>query len=1061
MKKGLLSLLLLVCGFGSFAQLLGWNPRFYTESSAGVFSISMCPNYGNKALFAYTPTSDVYVHIGVITNLSSNSGDWKYVKFPGNFNNPIAGLQCSFTANSPAPTDDIWTYTISGSLRTFFGISDPNEHIQKIAILFRNGNGSKVQRNADGSDMYVPINDGTLDVQFTTPFFQPLYTPVPEPITATVGGSISMTAVASLSSNMRLLFDGNQIQTAAGATTISATQSALTAGSHTVTAEATSGITRSTSFNFFVPAATVIEGLPAGVRNGINYEADQTAATLVLYAPTKGRATVIGDFPGSNWQEQLGYQMKKTADGNYFWIRLTGLTPGTEYSFQYMVDGNLRIGEAYAEKVLDPWNDPFILNTTYPSIKPYPTGLTSGVVSILQTNSPTYTWQNTSFTRPDKRNIMVYELLLRDFIAKHDWNTMADTLNYLKKLGINTIELMPINEFEGNISWGYNPDYYFAPDKYYGPKNDLKRFVDMAHGKGIAVVMDIALNHSFGLSPMVQLYWDAINNRPAANNPWYNTVPKHAFNVGYDFNHQSAATNYFFSRVVEHWLTEYKMDGFRFDLSKGFTQTQTCDGSGNNCNVSSWSAYDASRVEIWRKYNDTLQLKSPGSYVILEHFADNSEEQALSNMGMMLWGNVNHNFSEATMGWLAESDFNNALHVTRGWSNPYLVSYMESHDEERLMYQNINFGNQTNPAHDTRSLPVALNRAGMSAAFLLMMPGPKMIWEFGELGFEFSINRCTDGSINNNCRLDPKPIRWDYLQDVNRKKLHDVYAGLLQLRNNPTFAGAFTTGFISRNFANNVGFKWMTIDGGAGKVVVIGNFDVTAQTGSVTFPSAGTWYDFLSPINGGTSTFAATGGSQSFTLQPGEYRVYINTAVALPVTIVNFNGRSNNGNNLLSWQVENEINVVRYELQRSIDGVHFETIGNVGANGARSYNYSDNDISRHPVYFYRLKTFDVDGTYSYSAIVRLSGPVKAMSVVATPNPFRQELKLNISSPQTGNVRLILTDMYGKTVLQQQLSLQAGVNAVKIDDAQKLSAGTYMLTMISAQDKTTIKLVKGE
>ena len=1055
MKKGLLSLLVVLCSISSFSQLLTWSPAFPTESSTPV-EITMDATKGNKALDFYTPNTDVYVHIGVITNLSTSNGDWRYVR-PGNFNTPVAALNAAYVGSFPIQK---WKFTITGGIRTFFGVP-AGETIQKIAILFRNGNGSKVQRNADGSDMFIPVNDGTLDVRFTNPLFQPTFNPIPETSTAPLGGSISLTAVASASANMRLLFDGNQIQTATSSTTISATQSSLTAGSHTVTAEATAGITKSFSFNFFVPAATAIAPLPAGLRNGINYEADQTAATLVLYAPGKGRVTLIGDFPGSNWQEQTAYQMKKTADGNYFWLRLTGLTPGVEYSFQYLIDGNLRIGEAYAEKVLDPWNDQYISSTTYPSLKPYPTGLTSGVVSILQTAAPGYTWQNTSFTRPDKRNIMVYEMLLRDFIAEHDWNTMEDTLNYLKKLGINTIELMPINEFEGNNSWGYNPDYYFAPDKYYGPKNDLKKFVDMAHGKGIAVVMDIALNHSFGLSPMVQMYWDAANNRPAVNNPWYNPVAKHAFNVGYDFNHQSAATNYFFSRVVEHWLTEYKMDGFRFDLSKGFTQTQTCDGSGNNCNVGGWSAYDASRVEIWRKYNDTLQLKSPGSYVILEHFADNSEEQALSNMGMLLWGNVNHNFSEASMGWLAESDFNSALHVTRGWSSPHLVSYMESHDEERVMYRNLTYGNSTNASHNIKTLPVALGRMGLSAAFLLTMPGPKMIWQFGELGYDYSIDYCISTGQVGACRVDPKPIRWDYLQNADRKKLYDVYAALLQLRSNATFSTAFTTGFINRNFSNNVGFKWMTVDGGVGKLVVIGNFDVTAQTGSVTFPSAGTWYNFLAPINGGATTVAATGASQQFTLQPGEYRVYINSAVALPVTIVRFYGRSNNDNNSLSWQVENEVNVVRYELQRSTDGQRFETIGSVSANGSANYNYTDNNINLSPVYFYRLKTYDIDGTYNYSNIVKLNGPVKAVNIIATPNPFKDQLRLNIAVPKAQTATLVLTDMFGKTVGRQQVNLQAGVNALALNSTATLPAGTYTLSMTTSQDKTTIKVVKSE
>ena len=164
---------------------------------------------------------------------------------------------------------------------------------------------------------------------------------------------------------------------------------------------------------------------------------------------------------------------------------------------------------------------------TYPALKPYPTGFTTGIVSVLQTNAPAYNWAINNFSRPDKRNLVVYELLLRDFLAAHDWKTLRDTLSYLKTMGVNAIEIMPFNEFEGNESWGYNPDYFLAPDKYYGPKNTLKEFIDSCHSKGIAVLMDIALNHTTGLNPLAALYWNAATNQPAANNPWLNVTATH------------------------------------------------------------------------------------------------------------------------------------------------------------------------------------------------------------------------------------------------------------------------------------------------------------------------------------------------------------------------------------------------------------------------------------------------------------------------------------------------------------------------------------------------------
>ncbi len=212
--------------------------------------------------------------------------------------------------------------------------------------------------------------------------------------------------------------------------------------------------------------------------------------------------------------------------------------------------------------------------------------MTTGIATVLQTAQQPYSWQINDFTPPAVEDMVVYELLIRDFTALHSYQSLSDTINYFKRLGVNVIELMPVSEFEGNISWGgYNPNYYFAPDKYYGPKNTLKTFIDLCHANGIAVVLDIVLNHSFGTSPpYVMLYWDKINKRPSANSPFYNPIAKHDFNVGYDFNHESQATKAFTKRVVNFWITEYKIDGFRFDLSKGFTQKNTLG------NTAAWGA---------------------------------------------------------------------------------------------------------------------------------------------------------------------------------------------------------------------------------------------------------------------------------------------------------------------------------------------------------------------------------------------------------------------------------------------------------------------------------------
>ena len=842
------------------AQLLSWTPDFVKDNDN--ISITVDATKGNQGLNNYANVNDVYVHTGVITNLSTTPTDWKYSKFT--WGTTTAAAQATSLGGNK------WQYAIT-NIRGFYGVP-AGETILKIVILFRNGTGSVVQRNADGSDMYIPVYDNSLATRFTDPFFQPTYTRIPEPISKNVGDNISLVAVANQSSTMKLFLNGNEIQTASNVTSISGNPILSTAGTQLVRVDAIAGpVTRSESFQFYIPTPVNIAALPAGVRDGINYETGNTSVVLVLYAPGKNRVSVIGEFPGCSWSEQANSQMNKTPDGNYWWLRLTGLTPGTEYAFQYLVDGTLKTGDPYAEKILDPSADGFISPATYPGLRAYPTGQTSGIVSLVQTAAPGYTWTVNNFLRPDKRNLVVYELLLRDLLAAHDWKTLKDTLRYLKGLGVNAVQIMPFNEFDGNESWGYNPSYFLAPDKYYGPKNTLKEFVDSCHANGIAVLMDIALNHTTGNNPLAALYWNSSTNQPAANNPWLNVSATHPYNVFNDFNHESLRTRYFTARVIEHWLQEYKLDGFRWDLSKGFTQNAQCGGSTSN--ESCISQYHADRVAIWKRYYDTMQLKSPGSICILEHFADNSEEIELADYGMLLWGNLNYNFSEASMGWVGTSNFESYLHTARGWSKPHLVSYMESHDEERMMYRNLNFGNNSNPAHNIRDLNTALKRIELCAAFFLAAPGPKMIWQFGELGYDFSINRCVDGTINNNCRLDNKPIRWDYTTVIARKRLYDIFSAMNKLRFHTWYRDVFianNTG-ITRSLAG--AFKSMTLRSAndSSLLCVIGNFEVTAQTSSFTFPSGGTWYDYL-----GGGTISATGAAQSITLQPGEVHVYLN-----------------------------------------------------------------------------------------------------------------------------------------------------------------------------------------
>ncbi len=655
----------------------------------------------------------------------------------------------------------------------------------------------------------------------------------------------------------------------------------LTAGSHElkIVAVTKAGVTiaDSTTFSYLTSISVVEEARPQGLRDGITYDPnDPTKATLSLFAPYKQYVHVIGDF--NDWGVLPSYLMKRhavNADSVWYWINLTGLTAGQEYGFQYLIDGALRVADPYSEKVLDPWNDSFIDAATYPNLKPYPTGKTTNVVGVLNTRPVPYQWRVTNFTPPPKEKLVIYELLVRDFIEAKNYQTLIDTLDYLQRLGINAIELMPVKEFEGNISWGYNPMFFTALDKAYGTPNAFKQFVDAAHERGIAIILDQVLNHAFGLNPLVRMYWDAANNRPAANSPYFNPVAKHDFNVGYDFNHESKATQYFVDRVNRYWMEEYKIDGFRFDLSKGFTQVNSLG------NVGFWGQYDASRIRLLKRMANSIWSVKNNAYVILEHFAANNEEQELGAHGMMLWNNATHAFQEASMGWTASSDFSSAYFGNRGFSTPALVSYMESHDEQWIMLKNRLFGNSTNAAHNIKTVPIGLQRQKLTGAFFFPVPGPKMIWQFGELGYGGGPSECLNDSADcaNSAvlpqvgRTDPKPIRWAYRNDPQRYNLYQTWAALIRLKTD------FAPFQQPANYTQSMGgaIKSYRITHADFDVSVIGNFGVTAADANIVFSRTGDWYDYFS---GATRTVANT--TEGIRLEPGEFKIFTTARLPLP-----------------------------------------------------------------------------------------------------------------------------------------------------------------------------------
>lgn len=837
----LITLSLFYCS--TLAQVVTLTPAIVTQNDSVL--ISFDASLGNSALVGVNP---VYMHTGVITNLSTSPTDWRHVQ--GNWGTADPNVLMTAIGNNK--------HQKKIHISSFYGVP-ANETVSSLAFVFRNTTGSTVGRNTDGSDIFVPISTGGYTAFISShPARQYVYMS---------SDTMKLSSAASASSNLTFYLDGNLIASDSSVTQFAYNLPLINHpnGYHEVVLKADNGtqiIYDTTSY--LARSGTPIGTLPAYADEGIKALNDSTMF-FQLHAPHKSFVYLIGDF--SNWLLKPEFQLFKTPDGQFFWGEITGLDKTTEYAFQYYVGTEgLRIADPYVEKVLDPWNDPWIADSTYPFLKKYPVGKTSEIVGTFQIEEEAYTWDNSyTYTRPKKEELVIYELLVRDFANAHTYDAVIKKLDYLQWLGINAIELMPVMEFEGNESWGYNGSFMMAPDKYYGPKNELKRLVDSCHARGIAVILDIALNHQFGQSPLVRMYFDPSAGQygqPTAQSPWFNQVAKHDFNVGYDFNHESAATRYFTKKVIKHWVEEYKIDGYRFDLSKGFTQKNTLG------NVNAWGQLDQTRIDIWNDYSSHLWAVDSTLHIILEHFADNSEETVLSNMGMMLWGNMNHQYNEATMGYT--SSLTGVSHQSRGWNDMHLVGFMESHDEERLAFKNALYGNN-NSTYDTRVQDTSMQRISLASVFFYTIPGPKMLWQFGELGYDYSINHCPNGTIDPGCRVSNKPIRWDYYNEPDRKKLFDVMGELNYLRKNyPVFSYDKQHQLSLSGTTKRIKLQDTTI-----KVVIIGNFDIIQKSIDPAFHQTGTWYEHFTG-----DSLNVTNTSATISLKPGEYRLYTTQKIA-------------------------------------------------------------------------------------------------------------------------------------------------------------------------------------
>lgn len=610
------------------------------------------------------------------------------------------------------------------------------------------------------------------------------------------------------------------------------------------------------------------QSVPADCDYGLN--ASGTSITFVLHDQQvngghRDYAYIIGDFNDWKLSNDDKSQMYRDDAKGCWWITVSGLDPDKEYRFQYHLgdfgegtdpDTVIRLSDPFSEKILDPNNDKWINyhNNIYPEEEMvYPEG-GSGIVSCVKINRDNYPWSE--FTMNSSEAPVIYEMLLGDFTKTANLAGAMEKLDYLKTLGINAIELMPIQEFDGNESWGYNPNHYFALDKAYGTRKQYKDFIDACHQKGIAVIIDVVYNHSTGDSPLAKIYWNKTENKTASENPYFFVNARHDFNVFHDINHNNVFMQNIVKRSLIYLIEEYNVDGFRFDLSKGFTD-----------NSAAWNGYSQPRVDLIRSYADAIRSADPDSYIILEHWGDSKEESEYVRDGMHPWKKFNHEFCETAMGWGKVNLGGAHAWLDSTWGASGWVTFMESHDEERAAYKQEKYGHSSVKGNLTNSM----ENLAMNAVCFLGMPGPKMIWQMGELGYNYN-KWCTpegeDKTGTGEYETSRKPVKWDYLDVPARKSLYDVYCKMNKLRNNnPDLfgKGAYYTGTMSA-----WPLKTFELSKDGKKVYGYANYHGDgAATKTVTIPS-GTYTDILSgnTVQGG-----------SYTLYSGDALVIVNSSV--------------------------------------------------------------------------------------------------------------------------------------------------------------------------------------
>ena len=538
-----------------------------------------------------------------------------------------------------------------------------------------------------------------------------------------------------------------------------------------------------------------------------------------LFAPYNKRAALIGSF--SKWEEIL---MEKGKDG-YFRTQVE-LKDGV-YQYKFRVQSKSWFFEP------DQWID---------IVDPYATDIDNptqnGIVRVKDGKRivDTYVWQHDDQPLPADQELVIYEMHIGDFSGGEDdpyprgeYQHVIEKLDYLCELGINAIELMPIKEYPGDHSWGYNPRYFFATESSYGSTADLKRMIDQCHARGIRVIMDGIYNHSEAESPLTQIDHDY----------WYHHSPRDPDNNwGPEFNYEHYDENLdvkpawkFIGDSVRFWIEEYHIDGIRYDAARQIA----------NYDFMHWIVQETKSTAGTKPF-----------YNIAEHIP---ETTSITNVDGPMDGCWHDSFYHCVLEHICGDTFDlerlkEVIDCKQqgfmGATN--VVNYLTNHDHDRLIVE----------LSDRQIFEeAAFKRIKLGVALLMTAVGVPLIWmgeEFGEYKPK---------------TIEAAKIDWKLLNNNLNRSLFEYYKGLINLRkSNQALYTENIEFFYEDSEAKVLAYTRWNDEGS--RVVVIANFsdNFLGEYQISNFPQAGTWHEW-------TGDYDVNAGDDGIKIDLGEYEAKV------------------------------------------------------------------------------------------------------------------------------------------------------------------------------------------